>query len=68
MRITVDLDEELLAHLKVMTGETKKSPAVAKALSEFVRQAKANDFAQRLLEGEFGDAFDPDYDPEKFDR
>jgi len=68
MRITVDLDEGLLAELQAMTGEKKKSPAVAKALSEFIRRQKAIEFAQQLLEGKFADAFDPDYDPEEFDR
>ena len=68
MRITVDIDEALLDELKAMTGESKKSPAVAKALIELVRRKKASEFGQQLLEGKFADAFDPDYDPEEFDR
>lgn len=67
MRITVDIEDSLLSELAAITGESKKSPAVAKAVAEFVRRARMKDFGKRLREGEFGDAFDEGYDPEKFD-
>ena len=41
MRITVDIEEGVLNDLAVLTGESKKSPAVAKAVIEFVKRAKA---------------------------
>ena len=53
MRITVDIPEEILDELSRMTGESKKSPAVSKAVTEFVKRAKAKEFARALREGEF---------------
>lgn len=41
MRITVDIDETVLDELVKLTGESKKSPAVSKAVVEFVRRKKA---------------------------
>ena len=51
MRITVDIDEAVLNDLATMTGETKKSPAVAKAVEDYVKRAKAKAFGRRLREG-----------------
>ena len=68
MRITVDIDEKTLADLSAITGESKKSPAIAKAVTEFVRRTKAKAFGRRLFEGEFADAFDDNFDPKKLDR
>lgn len=68
MRITVEIDDAVLNELSAITGESKKSPAVAKAVTEFVRRARMKDFGRRLREGEFGDVFNDDYDPEKFDK
>jgi Arc/MetJ family transcription regulator len=67
MRITVDLDESLLEDLARITGEKKKSPAVAKAIAEFVRMRKVREFGRLLREGAFAEAFEPDYDPSKLD-
>jgi Arc/MetJ family transcription regulator len=53
MRITVDIDEATLAELARITGESKKSPAVAKAVTEFVNRKKARDFGRLLREGAF---------------
>ena len=53
MRITVDLDEAILKDLARITGEKKKSPAVARAVSEFVNRKKAQEFGQLLREGAF---------------
>lgn len=68
MRITVEIDDAVLNELSAITGESKKSPAVAKAVIEFVRRARMKDFGRRLREGEFGDAFEDGYDPEKFEN
>lgn len=68
MRITVDIDDDVLSELAALTGESKRSPAVAKAVSEFVRRKKASEFGRLLMEGAFANAFDDDYDPSKFDR
>jgi Arc/MetJ family transcription regulator len=53
MRITVDIDDATLDDLVKMTGETKKSPAVAKAVTEYVRRLKMKEFGRLLREGAF---------------
>ena len=53
MRITVNLDESTLADLARITGESKKSPAVARAVTEFVNRKKAKEFGMLLREGAF---------------
>jgi Arc/MetJ family transcription regulator len=51
MRITVDIDESMIDDLVKITGERKKSPAVAKAVEEFVKRRKAREFGRMLREG-----------------
>lgn len=53
MRITVDFDEAELAELLKVTGETKKSSAVNKAVTEFLNRKKAREFGRLLREGAF---------------
>ena len=53
MRITVDIEESVLDDLTKMTGESKMSPAVSKAVTEFVKRAKAREFGKMLREGAF---------------
>ena len=53
MRITVDLDDSVLEELMKITGEKMKSPAVAKAVEEFVKRKKAREFGRMLREGAF---------------
>jgi hypothetical protein len=53
MRITVDIDEAILADLLEITGDKNKSPAVAKAVTEFVRRKKAKEFGRLIREGAF---------------
>ena len=55
MRITIDIDEQVLADAMRLTGETKKGPAVVKAAREFIRRQMAREFGRKLMEGEFGD-------------
>jgi hypothetical protein len=38
MRITVDIEDDVLAELLKITGDKNKSPAVARAVTEFVRR------------------------------
>jgi Arc/MetJ family transcription regulator len=52
MRITVDLDENDLAELSRLTGVGKKSPAVALAVREFIRQKERELFLKKVLAGE----------------
>ena len=51
MRITVDIDETVLNDLVAMTGETKKSPAISKVVTDWVKRQKAKAFGKRIMEG-----------------
>jgi Arc/MetJ family transcription regulator len=53
MRITVDIDEAILAELLKLTGEKKRSPAVSKALVDYVKRRKARQLGRLLREGSF---------------
>jgi hypothetical protein len=53
MRITVDIDEAILADLLEITGDKNKSPAVARAVTEFVRRNRAKEFGRLIREGAF---------------
>ncbi len=53
MRITVDIDDAVLDDLAKITGENKRSPAVARAVTEYVKRQKAKEFARLLREGDF---------------
>lgn len=48
MRITVDLDQKTLKSLLEETGEKKKSPAVGKAVKEFLRSKRLKKFADLI--------------------
>lgn len=53
MRITVDIEEGVLADLMEITGDRNKSPAVAKAVREYVRRIRAREFGRLIREGAF---------------
>jgi Arc/MetJ family transcription regulator len=53
MRITIDIDEKILAEVMKFTGETKKGPAVVKAATDFLRRGHLDDFTRRVMAGEF---------------
>lgn len=53
MRITVDIEDSVISEVMQITGEPKKSPAINKAVQEFVKRRKARDFGRRLREGFF---------------
>ncbi len=55
MRITIDIDDEALALAMRLTGETKKGPAINKAVNAYVRRQMARKFATLVMEGEFED-------------
>ena len=59
MRITIDIDDQILADAMRVTGETKKGPAVVKA---------AREFGRKVMEGEFGDYPMTNDQIEDFDR
>jgi Arc/MetJ family transcription regulator len=53
MRITVDIEESVLTELVKLMGEKKKSPAVSKAIVEFVKRRKARELGRLFREGAF---------------
>jgi metal-responsive CopG/Arc/MetJ family transcriptional regulator len=53
MRITVDIDDDKLDELSAITGQSKKSPAVAFAVGEYIKREKAKEFGKLLREGAF---------------
>jgi Arc/MetJ family transcription regulator len=53
MRITVEIDESVLKELLELLGEKKKSPAISKAVVEFVKRRKAQELGRLLREGRF---------------
>ena len=58
MRITVEIEDTILSDLLKATGEKKMSPAISKAVTEFITRKKLKEFGSLLREGAFGDAFD----------
>lgn len=59
MRITVDIESQVLEDAMALTGEKNKSPAVAKAVTEFVRRQKAREFGRMIRENVFDYPDDP---------
>ncbi len=51
MRITVDIDETDLALVMKSTGIRKRSPAVRKAVADYVRDMERKRFLRRVMEG-----------------
>ncbi len=49
----MDIDDVVIDDLMKMTGEKMKSPAVSKAVEEFVKRKKAKEFGRMLREGAF---------------
>jgi Arc/MetJ family transcription regulator len=55
VRITIEIEDETLAQAMKLTGETKKGPAINKAVNAYVRRQMARKFATMVMEGEFED-------------
>ncbi len=53
VRITVDIDEQTLAEVMALTGEKRKSPALARAIMEFTHRRKAREFGRLIRESAF---------------
>jgi Arc/MetJ family transcription regulator len=51
MRITVDIPDEKIEAVQRLTGISKKSPAVSKALDEYLVMKARREFASLILEG-----------------
>ena len=64
MRITVDIDEQVLNDLTRLMGEKKKSQAISKAIVDYVKRRKAKELGRLLREG----AFDYPLTPEEVEK
>jgi len=53
MRISVEIDENILKDVIEFTGESAKGPALTKAVEEFVKRRKAAVFGRMIREGYF---------------
>ena len=51
MRITIEIDEKTLESVQHLTKQSKKSPAVANALDEYIRLKTAREFLTKVMEG-----------------
>jgi len=51
MRMTVEIDDNELARVQEATGIKKKSPAVKKAVEEFLYAVERRRFLERVCEG-----------------
>ncbi|GAB4169744.1 MAG: hypothetical protein Fur0032_08410 [Terrimicrobiaceae bacterium] len=49
----MDIEDHILADVMALTGEKNKSPALAKAVAEFVKRRKAREFGRLIREGAF---------------
>ncbi len=55
MRLTIEIDDEVLENAMELTGETKKGPAITKATAEYVKREMVKKFANLVMEGGFAD-------------
>ena len=53
MRISVEIDDRILDEVVALTGEKRKSPALARAITEYVHRARAREFGRMIREGAF---------------
>ncbi len=51
MRITIDIDEKLLREVQNLTGSTKKSPAVNRALEIYLRAERRRRLIEKVMSG-----------------
>jgi hypothetical protein len=52
MRITVEIEASELRRIQKVTGQKKKSPAISRALSEFLKLQERQKFIERALSGQ----------------
>jgi Arc/MetJ family transcription regulator len=52
MRITIEIDANDLKQIQKITGQKKKSPAVSRALADFLRLRERQTFIEKALAGQ----------------
>jgi len=51
MRITIEIDEKVLALVQRETGIRKRSPAIRRAVADYVDEMERKRFLRRVMEG-----------------
>ncbi len=51
MRMTIDIDDKELLQIQKATGVRKKSPAVRRALQDYLKEQEKKRFLKDVLEG-----------------
>jgi hypothetical protein len=51
MRITFEIDANDLRQIQKMTGQSKKSPAISRALADYLQMRERRAFIERALAG-----------------
>jgi Arc/MetJ family transcription regulator len=51
MRITIEMDANDLKEIQKITGQKKKSPAVSRALADYLRMRERSAFIEKALAG-----------------
>jgi Arc/MetJ family transcription regulator len=52
MRITVEIDDQVLQRIQKATGQRKRSPAVREALQRYLREREKKELLRKVLGGE----------------
>ena len=52
MRVTVEIEEDDLREIQAATGEAKKSPAIHKALTNYLRERRMHAFLEKIRRGQ----------------
>lgn len=52
MRITFEIDANDLKQIQKITGQKKKSPAISRALTDFLRMRERREFIEKALAGQ----------------
>jgi len=52
MRITIEIDANNLKKVQKITGQKKKSPAISRALADFLRMRERRAFIEKALAGQ----------------
>ena len=52
MRITFEIDANDLKQIQKITGQKKKSPAVAKALADYLQMRRRRAFIEKAMSGQ----------------
>jgi Arc/MetJ family transcription regulator len=52
MRITFEIDANELRQIQKITGQRKKSPAVSRALADYLRMRERRSFIEKALAGQ----------------